>query len=63
MSKSVIGIGKALSLRVVAEGIEYAIQRDILKDQGYEVGQGSFFSPPLTSKVFMQVFDQCNETR
>ncbi|GID03081.1 EAL domain-containing protein [Pseudomonas sp. 008] len=61
LSESVIGIGRGLSLQVVAEGIEYAIQRDILKDQGYEVGQGNFFSPPLTSEAFMQLFDRCDE--
>jgi diguanylate cyclase (GGDEF)-like protein/PAS domain S-box-containing protein len=55
LSESVIGIGKGLSLRVVAEGIECAIQRDILKAQGYEVGQGNFFSIPLPGEAFMQL--------
>jgi diguanylate cyclase (GGDEF)-like protein/PAS domain S-box-containing protein len=54
LSESVIGIGKGLSLQVVAEGIECAIQRDILKAQGYEVGQGNFFSIPLPGEAFMQ---------
>lgn len=54
LSESVIGIGKGLSLQVVAEGIECASQRDILKAQGYEVGQGNFFSIPLTGEAFMQ---------
>jgi sensor c-di-GMP phosphodiesterase-like protein len=39
----------------VAEGIECAIQRDILKAQGYEVGQGNFFSIPLPGEAFMQL--------
>ena len=54
LSESVIGIGKGLSLQVVAEGIEYAIQRDILKAQGYELGQGNFFSAPLSCEAFVQ---------
>ncbi|WP_404943186.1 EAL domain-containing protein [Pseudomonas brassicacearum] len=54
LSESVIGIGKGLSLHVVAEGIEHAAQRDILRSQGYEVGQGYFFSVPLSSGAFMQ---------
>jgi diguanylate cyclase (GGDEF)-like protein/PAS domain S-box-containing protein len=54
LSESVIGIGKGLSLQVVAEGIECASQRDILKAQGYEVGQGNFFSIPLPGEAFMQ---------
>ncbi|MVV51720.1 EAL domain-containing protein [Pseudomonas sp. PB120] len=52
LSESVIGIGKGLSLQVVAEGIESAIQRDILKAQGYEIGQGNFFSAPLPGEAF-----------
>ncbi|MEJ5056740.1 MULTISPECIES: sensor domain-containing protein [unclassified Pseudomonas] len=55
LSESVIGIGKGLSLQVVAEGIECASQRDILKAQGYEVGQGNFFSIPLPGEAFMQL--------
>ncbi len=54
LSESVIGIGKGLSLLVVAEGIEHAAQYEILKEQGYEVGQGFFFSLPLPSAAFMQ---------
>ncbi|WP_245220806.1 bifunctional diguanylate cyclase/phosphodiesterase [Pseudomonas batumici] len=54
LSESVIGIGKGLCLPVVAEGIEHAAQRDILMAQGYEVGQGYFFSIPLPSKAFAQ---------
>ena len=58
LSESVIGIGKGLSLQVVAEGTEFAIQRDILKDQGYEIGQGNFFSPPLSSEALVQRLNQ-----
>jgi len=54
LSESVIGIGKGLCLPVVAEGIEHAAQRDILMAQGYEVGQGFFFSIPLPCKAFAQ---------
>ncbi len=54
LSESVIGIGKGLCLQVVAEGIEHAAQRDILMAQGYEIGQGFFFSIPLPSEVFAQ---------
>lgn len=59
LSESVIGIGRGLSLLVVAEGIEHAAQRDILKAQGYEVGQGFFFSVPLPSGAFRQWLLAC----
>lgn len=58
LSESVIGIGKGLSLQVVAEGIESAIQRDILKAQGYEIGQGNFFSAPLPGEAFTQLIER-----
>jgi EAL domain-containing protein (putative c-di-GMP-specific phosphodiesterase class I) len=58
LSESVIGIGKGLSLQVVAEGIESANQRDILKAQGYEIGQGNFFSAPLPGEAFMQLIER-----
>lgn len=60
LSESVIGIGRGLSLLVVAEGIEHAAQRDILKAQGYEVGQGFFFSVPLPSGAFRQWLLTCH---
>ncbi|QHD00535.1 bifunctional diguanylate cyclase/phosphodiesterase [Pseudomonas sp. S04] len=59
LSESVIGIGRGLSLLVVAEGIEHAAQRDILKAQGYEVGQGYFFSVPLPAGAFRQWLLAC----
>ncbi|MBV6824623.1 EAL domain-containing protein [Pseudomonas sp. PD9R] len=63
LSESVIGIGKGLSLKVVAEGIESAVQRDILKAQGYEIGQGNFFSVPLPGAEFVQLMDQFAHSR
>ncbi|WP_241191517.1 EAL domain-containing protein [Pseudomonas chlororaphis] len=56
LSEAVIGIGKGLSLRVVAEGIEHAAQRDILQARGYDVGQGQLFSSPMPARVFGQWF-------
>ncbi|MNO09241.1 cyclic-di-GMP phosphodiesterase [compost metagenome] len=44
---------------VVAEGIEHAAQRDILKAQGYEVGQGYFFSVPLPAGALRQWLLAC----
>ncbi|OLF53929.1 EAL domain-containing protein [Pseudomonas chlororaphis] len=56
LSEAVIGIGKGLSLRVVAEGVEDGQQRDILRAQGYDVGQGYLFSMPLSARTFGQWF-------
>ncbi|MNE51596.1 Phytochrome-like protein cph2 [compost metagenome] len=54
LSESVLAIGRGLSLHIVAEGIEDATQCDLLKAQGYGVGQGNFFSVPLLGEDFVQ---------
>jgi EAL domain-containing protein (putative c-di-GMP-specific phosphodiesterase class I) len=43
-------VAQKLKLRVTAEGIESAKQRDHLQQLGCELGQGYFFSAPLEAK-------------
>lgn len=47
--RSTIGLGHALRLSVVAEGIEDCKTRDLLIEQGCDVGQGYFLSRPLAA--------------
>jgi EAL domain-containing protein (putative c-di-GMP-specific phosphodiesterase class I) len=47
---AIISMGKAVGMRVVAEGIETEAQQDILKDLGCDVGQGFFFGRPVPSR-------------
>jgi len=47
--RSTIGLGHALRLSVVAEGIEDRKTRDLLIEQGCDVGQGYFLSRPLAA--------------
>ena len=49
LSDAVIHIGKSLSLKVVAEGIETEAQYQILRRQGYHVAQGYLFARPLSA--------------
>jgi EAL domain-containing protein (putative c-di-GMP-specific phosphodiesterase class I) len=49
---AVIGMGKSLKLRVVAEGVENQVQLGFLKAQQCDEGQGSFFSQPLSAGQF-----------
>lgn len=44
---AVIGMGRSLRQRVIAEGIENAAQLDFLKQHGCGEGQGYFFSRPI----------------
>jgi EAL domain-containing protein (putative c-di-GMP-specific phosphodiesterase class I) len=44
---AVVGMGRALKLIVVAEGIETPEQADALRELGCEIGQGFLFAKPL----------------
>ncbi|MFZ3207157.1 MAG: EAL domain-containing protein [Pseudomonas sp.] len=45
--QAIIGLGRALSLTVTAEGVESQAQLDILQRYGCEEAQGYFLDPPL----------------
>lgn len=47
---AVVGLGRALNIQVVAEGIETAMQRDFLSALGCEVGQGYLFGSALPAE-------------
>ncbi|MGM0533698.1 MAG: putative bifunctional diguanylate cyclase/phosphodiesterase, partial [Campylobacterota bacterium] len=44
ISKAIIGMGKSLDYKIVAEGIEMAEHTDILNEMDCEYGQGYFYS-------------------
>ncbi len=44
--RAVIGIGQALGLQLVAEGIETIVQVARLQELGCTLGQGYYFAPP-----------------
>ena len=52
--RSVIGLGRNLGLRVVAEGIETDRQRDELTASGCHVGQGYLYSRPVPAADLLQ---------
>jgi len=49
---AITSLAHSLKLGLVAEGIETAEQRDILREQGCTIGQGYFFSLPLAAEDF-----------
>jgi len=53
--RAVIGMGKNLHMRVVAEGIETPEQLAFLQHHGCPFGQGYYFSPPVPAKEFGQL--------
>jgi EAL domain-containing protein (putative c-di-GMP-specific phosphodiesterase class I) len=49
---AVVGMGRALKLIVVAEGIETPEQADVLRELGCDIGQGFLFAKPLPIEEF-----------
>jgi diguanylate cyclase len=49
---AVIGMGKSLHMRVVAEGVETREQLEILQEHGCPQGQGYFFCRPVPAEEF-----------
>lgn len=49
----IIGIGQALGLEVVAEGVETPAQAQLLRDLGCTFGQGYLWSPPRPPESFL----------
>ena len=60
--ESMISIGRHMRLKVIAEGVETEMQRDILVQLGCENFQGYLFSRPLPEKEFMQWLSEKNAT-
>jgi EAL domain-containing protein (putative c-di-GMP-specific phosphodiesterase class I) len=52
---AVIGLGKSLHMRVVAEGVETREQLVCLREQGCAEGQGYYFSHPVVAGEFTQL--------
>ena len=48
--RTIIALAGSLEMDVVAEGIETALQLEILRDMGCEFGQGWYFAKPLTDE-------------
>jgi EAL domain-containing protein (putative c-di-GMP-specific phosphodiesterase class I) len=49
---AVLGIGRSLKQRVIAEGVETPAQLAYLRKQQCETGQGFLFSQPLAAAAF-----------
>ena len=52
ITKAVVSLGKALGVRVVAEGVETSAQYQFLRDNGCDEMQGFYFSKPCHPDAF-----------
>jgi diguanylate cyclase (GGDEF)-like protein len=53
--RAVIDLSHALNVTTVAEGVENAHTAEWLRDQGCDVAQGVFYSPPITAPAMMNL--------
>jgi len=56
LCKVIIQMAHILSMKVIAEGVETAQQRDLLIQAGCDYGQGYFFSKPVAASEFEKLF-------
>jgi EAL domain-containing protein (putative c-di-GMP-specific phosphodiesterase class I) len=56
--RAVIGLGKSLGYRIVAEGVETFEELAFLRLQQCDEGQGYYFSPPLIAEHFAALLDR-----
>ncbi len=56
---SVLALARSLDLQVVAEGIETEQQLAFLQDKGSEIGQGYFFSRPVSAEELQALMTRC----
>jgi diguanylate cyclase (GGDEF)-like protein/PAS domain S-box-containing protein len=52
LCKAIIVMAHALGMQVIAEGVETAQQRDLLKEAGCDFGQGYLFARPINPQEF-----------
>ncbi|WP_395338768.1 putative bifunctional diguanylate cyclase/phosphodiesterase [Ningiella sp. W23] len=54
LASAIVTIGHHMSMSIVAEGVEQALQIDILHEMGCDVFQGYYFGKPMQAKDFVQ---------
>ena len=54
---AILAMAHRLGLRVIAEGVEDAAQRDFLRDRGCEEAQGYLFSRPVPAHEFLPLLN------
>ena len=55
--ESVVKLGDALNIRIVAEGVETETERAIMRALGCSVGQGHFFAAPMEAAQFQDLHE------
>ncbi|MBP6378932.1 MAG: EAL domain-containing protein [Sphingorhabdus sp.] len=56
--RAIIALGKALGLRIIAEGVEKDSELEMLRAEGCDYFQGYLRSPPLSAEQFLNFINQ-----
>ena len=60
LCNAIIVMAHALGMRVIAEGVETALQRDLLAEAGCDYAQGYFYSRPVSAPDFESFMEGYN---
>jgi len=52
--KTINSLAKSFNLKTVAEGVEKAVQEEVLKEMGCDFAQGFYYAPPLPPEEFLK---------
>jgi diguanylate cyclase (GGDEF)-like protein/PAS domain S-box-containing protein len=63
VTRAIVSIGRSLSLRTVAEGVETIEQMHRLRDLGCLLAQGYLFSPPVSREAFESLLQHWDGAR
>jgi diguanylate cyclase (GGDEF)-like protein/PAS domain S-box-containing protein len=55
--RAILGLAQGLGVKTVAEGIEGATQLDALRELNCDLGQGYYFSKPLTAEAVRELLE------
>ena len=57
IARTIVGLGHSLNLKIIAEGVETAEQRDLLAEMGCDAYQGYYFARPVAVQELQYVAD------
>jgi len=60
---AVIGLGQGLGMKVVAEGVETQMQRDLLEKAGCHIGQGYYIGYPVPLNQLIELLNASDKTQ
>jgi EAL domain-containing protein (putative c-di-GMP-specific phosphodiesterase class I) len=59
LCEAIVMMAHALGLKVIAEGVETAQQRDILQGMGCDYAQGYLYAKPVPAQQFQDMLESC----